>query len=161
MANNKNFDVEEGLVGMMRHMQAVNECREELNKLQSVWDNLSLLGQLSGTGTNMNGTRQSFQKLTGSLLNQLASETLRKCVLEMTSKAQVAIDILVRNLFERTADIGFLATDNDICVVLGEANKLKGKYSRKQELEAGLTKLRERFSEYVAKYSVYSDVHRR
>ncbi|MGZ8160239.1 MAG: chemotaxis protein CheW [Methylobacter sp.] len=158
MANYKNIDIEEGLIGMIRHMQAVNECREELNNLQSVWDNLTLLGQLSGTGTDMNGTRQSFQKLTGSLLNQLASETLRKCVSEMTSKAQVAIDILVRNLFERTADIGFLATDDDICAVLREANALKGKYSRKSELEANLTQLRGRFSEYLSKYSVYSDV---
>lgn len=158
MANYKNIDIEEGLIGMIRHMQAVDECREELNNLQSVWDNLTLLGQLSGTGTDMNGTRQSFQKLTGSLLNQLASETLRKCVLEMTSKAQVAIDILVRNLFERTADIGFLATDDDICAVLKEANNLKGKYSRKSDMEAGLSQLRNRFSEYLAKYSVYSDI---
>ena len=158
MANYKNIDLEEGLIGMVRHMQAVDECREELNNLQSVWDYLTLLGQLSGTGTDMNGTRQSFQKLTGSLLNQLASETLRKCVLEMTSKAQVAIDILVRNLFERTADIGFLATDDDICAVLKEANSLKGKYSRKQDMETGLSRLRDRFSEYLAKYSVYSDV---
>lgn len=158
MANYKNIDLEEGLIGMIRHMQAVDECREELNNLQSVWDNLTLLGQLSGTGTDMNGTRQSFQKLTGSLLNQLANETLRKCVLEMTSKAQVAIDILVRNLFERTADIGFLATDDDICAVLREANSLKGHYSRKIELEASLSRLRDRFSEYLSKYSVYSDV---
>lgn len=158
MANYKNINLEDGLIGMIRHMQAVDECREELNNLQSVWDYLTLLGQLSGTGTDMNGTRQSFQKLTGSLLNQLASETLRKCVLEMTSKAQVAIDILVRNLFERTADIGFLATDDDICAVLREANSLKGKYSRKQDLEASLAKLRQRFSEYLAKYSVYSDI---
>lgn len=158
MVNYKNVDIEEGLIGMIRHMQAVDECREELNNLQSVWDNLTLLGQLSGTGTDMNGTRQSFQKLTGSLLNQLASETLRKCVLEMTSKAQVAIDILVRNLFERTADIGFLATDDDICAVLKEANNLKGKYSRRSDMETGLSQLRNRFSEYLAKYSVYSDI---
>lgn len=158
MANYKNIDIEEGLIGMIRHMQAVNECREELNNLQSIWDNLTLLGQLSGTGNDMNSTRQSFQKLTGSLLNQLASETLRKCVLEMTSKAQVAIDILVRNLFERTADIGFLATDDDICAALKEANNLKGKFSRRSELEPSLSRLRERFSEYLSKYSVYSDV---
>jgi len=32
----------------------------------------------------------------------------------MEAKAQVAVDIVIRNLFERTADIGFLATDDDI-----------------------------------------------
>lgn len=158
MASYKNIDIEDQLVGMIRHMQAIDECREELNNLQGIWDNLALLGQLSGTGNDMNGTRQSFQQLTGSLLNQLASETLRKTVWEMKSKAQVAIDILMRNLFERTADIGFLATDDDIGTVLRKANALKGQYSRKNALDAGLAKLKKRFSEYVSKYSVYSDI---
>ena len=65
MANYKNIDLEEGLSGMIRHMQAVEESRESLINLQGIWDNLTLLGQLSGTGTDMNATRQSFQKLTG------------------------------------------------------------------------------------------------
>ncbi|WP_347989802.1 chemotaxis protein CheW [Methylomonas sp. AM2-LC] len=158
MLNNKSLDVEESLTKMIRHMQIVEECRVELNNLQGIWDNLTLLGQLSGTGTDMNGTRQSFQKLTGSLLNQLANETLRKCVLEMTSKAQVAIDILVRNLFERTADIGFLATDEDIIAVAKSAKLLEKKFSRMHDLEVSLVKLKERFFEYYSKYSVYSDI---
>lgn len=29
-------------------------------------------------------------------------------------KAQTTIDIFIRNLFERTADVGFLATDDDL-----------------------------------------------
>ncbi len=36
----------------------------------------------------------------------------------MNFKSQVAIDILIRNLFERRADIGFLATDDDIRLFL-------------------------------------------
>ena len=152
MANYKNIDLEEGLSGMIRHMQAVEESRESLINLQGIWDNLTLLGQLSGTGTDMNATRQSFQKLTGSLLNQLTRETLRKCVLEMTAKAQVAIDILVRNLFERTADIGFLATDDDIVSVLTLAK------NKAPTAEEQLELLKARFAEYQAKYSVYSDI---
>ena len=37
-----------------------------------------------------------------------------KALLGLRSKSQIAIDVLVRNLFERTADIGFLSTDDDI-----------------------------------------------
>lgn len=110
-----------------------------------------------GTGTDMNGTRQSFQKLTESLLNQLANETLRKCIFEMTSKMQVAIDILVRNSFERTADIGFLATDNDIYSVFKEADSFKNHHSRKQSLEVHLPQLQNRVFEYLPQYSVYSE----
>lgn len=158
MANYKNIDLEDHLVGMIRYMQTVDDCRAELNALQSVWDNLTLLGHMSGTGNNMNTTRQSFQKLTNSLLNQLVNETLHKTVGEMQAKAQVAIDILVRNLFERTADIGFLATDEDIREILVKAKSLNGKFSKNAELKEPLELLSNRFSEYVAKYSVYFDI---
>ena len=65
----------------------------------------------------------------------------------MTSKAQVAINILVRNLFERTADIGFLSTDDDI--------RAFAKNSGDSDARAALQR---RFEEYVRKYSVYSDI---
>ena len=97
-------DVVNGFMALAR-MQS--EARPEWNALMS-----SL--QLSGTGTDMSATRQAFHALTTGLLNNLGNETLKKTVLEMKSKAQVAVDIMIRNLFERTADIGFLATDDDI-----------------------------------------------
>jgi len=106
----KGIEVDASLAPLIGRMESVEEYREMLQNLQSVWDNLTLLGQLSGTGTDMSGTRQAFASLTAALLNNLGVETRRKMVLDMESKAQVAIDIMVRNLFERTADTGFLAT---------------------------------------------------
>jgi hypothetical protein len=110
-----------------------------------------------GTDTDMNGTRQSFQKLTESLPNQLTNETLRKCIFEMTSKTQVAIDILVRNSFARTANIGLLATDNDIYSVFKEADSFKDRHSRRQSLEVHLPQLQNRVFKYLPQYSVYSE----
>jgi chemotaxis signal transduction protein len=139
-------------------MNAVEEYREVLQNLQTVWDNLTLLGQLSGTGTDMSGTRQAFNHLTSALLNQLGAETLKKCVLEMTAKAQVSIDILVRNLFERTADIGFLATDEDIRLFIARAAEVGTNIRAERELKPLREQLMARFAEYVAKYSVYFDI---
>ncbi|MEW6163822.1 MAG: chemotaxis protein CheW [Pseudomonadota bacterium] len=158
MTRYKNIELDPKLAAVIRHMNAVEEYREVLQNLQTVWDNLTLLGQLSGTGTDMSNTRQAFNQLTGSLLNQLGSETLRKCVLEMTAKGQVAIDILVRNLFERTADIGFLATDEDIRAFIAEACDAAGNFRAERELRPQREALKARFAEYVAKYSVYSDI---
>lgn len=158
MARYKNIELDNHLVGVIRHMNAVEEYREVLQNLQTVWDNLTLLGQLSGTGTDMSGTRQAFNQLTGALLNQLGSETLKKCVLEMAAKAQVAIDILVRNLFERTADIGFLATDDDIRQFIVRAAEGGSNVRAERELRPMREELTARFAEYVAKYSVYSDI---
>jgi chemotaxis signal transduction protein len=158
MTRYKNIELDPRLAAVIRHMNAVEEYREVLQNLQTVWDNLTLLGQLSGTGTDMSNTRQAFNQLTGSLLNQLGSETLKKCVLEMSAKAQVAIDILVRNLFERTADIGFLATDADIRAFIAEACDAAGNFRAERELKPQREALKARFAEYVAKYSVYSDI---
>lgn len=144
MASYKGVKVNEAVRPFLPHMPQVEEYREVLQSLQAVWDNLSLLGQMSGTTTEMGHTREAFAGLTCELLNNLAEQTLAKRILAMAAKSQVVIDILVRNLFERTADIGFLATDDDI------------RYFAAQPGDPAL--LAERFREYVRKYSVYEDV---
>ncbi|MEC5384464.1 chemotaxis protein CheW [Uliginosibacterium sp. H3] len=143
---------------VVRHMQAVQSYDEGFRNLQTGWDNLTLLGQLSGTGIDTSNIRRDFHELTGQLIEQLAQEILSKTVLEGHAKAQVAIDILVRNLFERTADIGFLATDQDIRDYLASSAESRAQYHARKELRLREEQLRARFAEYVAKYSVYHDV---
>ncbi|WP_242518159.1 MULTISPECIES: chemotaxis protein CheW [Thiorhodovibrio] len=84
-----------------------------MDALAERWNLLALLGQMSNIGMDMTETREGFQNLTKELLHHLGTENLKKTVAEMQAKAQVAVDIVIRNLFERTADIGFLATDDD------------------------------------------------
>lgn len=79
----------------------------------------------------------------------------------MKSKAQVAVDIMVRNLFERTADIGFLAMDDDVREYLSKFAPKKNRLVNEEarlELEKYDASLLERFREYVQKYSVYSNL---
>ncbi len=167
MALYKGIELTENLYGLIRHMSDVEEYRENLQALQTVWDNLTLLGQLSGAATDMIETRQAFNRLTESLLNNLGQEILKKTVLGIKSKAQVTVDIMIRNLFERTADIGFLATDEDLREYLyrysEQRRNLKSENSAQvaeliPEPDALANRLRERFSEYVQKYSVYFDI---
>ena len=163
MALYKGVQIDEVLVNLIGRMGKVEEYQESLQSLQSVWDNLTLLGHLSGTGADMSETRTAFQQLTGSLLNQLGRETLKKTVLEMKSKAQVAVDIMIRNLFERTADIGFLARDGEVRDYLTQNEGLLGRMNEgDSSAEADLEQLNRamlnRFGEYVRKYSVYSNI---
>lgn len=144
MAIYKGIEIEESLAGIIRFMQGVEDYREVLGKLQSSWDILVLLGQLTGAATEMSGTREAFQALTGDLISHLGKETKSKTISALSAKAQISIDILVRNLFERTADIGFLSADDDVRLFLTGQ-------TRRVELE-------NRFQEYVNKYSVYSDI---
>lgn len=151
---------------LIRHMEAVEHYSQSLNSLQGVWDNLALLGHLSGTGTDMTTTRQAFQRLSNDLLGNLSSESLKKTTLEMKAKAQVAVDIMVRNLYERTADIGFLASDDEIRRYLldepdlsRQANSFQDTAEQaRQELGQRREGLRHRFREYVQKYSVYHNI---
>lgn len=96
------------------HMGGLANDRRRLNEIQAAYDNLSLLGQLLCSGTDITRMREDFNRLASTLLEQLAREHHKKAVLNLGSAARVSIDILTRNLFERTADIGFLATDDDI-----------------------------------------------
>ncbi|MFZ1991904.1 MAG: hypothetical protein WAW96_19280, partial [Alphaproteobacteria bacterium] len=110
----KGIDLDVGLKSVVPHMAMAQQYAGALQHLQTVWDNLSLLGQLAGNGIDISNTRRAFSDLASDLINQLGTEALKKCLQDANSKAQVAINILVRNLFERTADIGFLASDEDI-----------------------------------------------
>jgi chemotaxis signal transduction protein len=140
-----------------RHMSSVEAYRQRLASLQGAWDTLSLLSHLATDSSDMTGTRQAFEALSADLIKSLASETHKKSLLALKARAQIAIDILVRNLFERTADIGFLSADQDICEYVREASVRKGN----NENEANATRkeaLHARLRAYVAKYSVYNDI---
>jgi len=160
------------LESLMPNMQGVLEYENILKNLGSRWEILTLLGQMSGTGTDMSKTREGFETLSSQLLASLAKETLKKVASEINSKAQVAVDIVIRNLFERTADIGFLATDDDIREFIKEQNKINYQIlelskdpnseekikNKKSELESLKDRIVERFEEYVLKYSVYDNI---
>jgi len=75
----------------------------------------------------------------------LAEKLLEKAVREMSPVAQVVMDIIKRNLYERTADVSFLATDGEI------AGFLQGR-------SCDVAGLRNRLAAYRAKYSVYRDI---
>lgn len=89
-------------------------------------------------------TIETFRELKEELIPLLIDENIKKFTEEVHSKAQISIDILIRNLFERTADVGFLATDTEIIGML------------KNEVINDV--LRRRLIEYTLKYSVYDEI---
>ncbi|MET0519939.1 MAG: chemotaxis protein CheW [Burkholderiaceae bacterium] len=151
----------------LRHMPLVDEHRDGLLRLQGAWDSLALLGQMSGAATDIADTRSAFEALTGTLLDSLARRQLENSLLRMRGKAQVAIDILVRNLFERTADVGFLASDEPLRAHIALASQPAGRVDPADAAQEGVddsafersrVALEARFRAYVAKYSVYDDI---
>lgn len=133
-------------------MPFVRDCDQTLDNLGHWWQKVSLIGKIVSLDIaatlldDMDSTRNHFKKLQKELVTQLARENLSKIEVEMGSRAQFVIDILVRNLFERTADVGFLATDDAIRNFL--------KTGMPEENDSIVQRLRE----YVLKYSVYDEI---
>jgi chemotaxis signal transduction protein len=155
---------------LLKWMPAVVEYRQRLASLQGAWDNLALLSHLGDDGTNLSSTREAFETLASHLVTHLGTETHLKTVLACESRAQVAIDILVRNLFERTADVGFLAADDAIRKYCKDAPTLRAVMAQgddegggeaegaRRTLQMATDSIQRRLAEYVAKYSVYNNV---
>ncbi len=145
---------------LINYMPDVQNFEKNMNMLSGKWDLLTLLGSMSNIGMDTSETRKAFEDLLDEPLKRLIEETFNKSLNELESKAQTAIDILIRNLFERTADIGFLATDDDIrdyLLFLHTADMSTSEEIREIKVQKKHA-LTERFREYVAKYSVYENI---
>jgi hypothetical protein len=127
---------------------------ETLSRLQRTWTRLVMSGKPNGLAekpgllASLDRVGGEFNQLRGELMGALAESQGRETAVELGTRAQISIDILIRNLFERTADVGFLAEDGAIIDSL----------SATENSESDLEALRQRLDEYVAKYSVYDDI---
>ena len=132
---------------------SVIKHQTNLINLNRWWDKVALIGNINSLNvpqsllTNMLDTKQEFADLQGLLIENLLAELLQQVGRKHRSMAQALIDILNRNLFERTADVGFLATDARF------VNFLKAQHNA-----ADTQRIVQHMQEYAAKYSVYDDV---
>ncbi|MGR9046203.1 MAG: cache domain-containing protein, partial [Gammaproteobacteria bacterium] len=139
---------------LLAAMPAVKSYEARLASLNDWWGKIALIGKINSHNVastildDMSLTKGKFGELQKKLTHNLLVENLQKLVLDNASKAQVAIDLLIRNLFERTADVGFLATDDDIRDFLAEPESAPEK----------VRFIETRLNEYVKKYSVYDEI---
>ncbi|WP_262963907.1 chemotaxis protein CheW [Methylobacter psychrophilus] len=137
------------------YIRSIAQCKEILRDLNGTWGLISSIAEIScpkeaaSILPAMEATKNGFRDLESKLTGQLVSEEIKKTCLELESKAQVSIDILVRNLYERTADIGFLATNADICNFVN---------TTVQGERANLSMINQLLDEYGSKYTVYDDI---
>jgi chemotaxis signal transduction protein len=78
-------------------------------------------------------------------MESLVREKMSNVQAELAAKAQYVIDIVVRNLYERTADVGFLATDRELCAFVAG-------------IEGDTEAMRRRLRAYRSKYTVYDEI---
>lgn len=138
-------------VDLIPLMRGVVQCEKQLGELKFTWRLIETTARMvcpteaKTILPSMAGTREAFGQLESELVASLAKENLNKVAQEIAGKAQVVVDIVIRNLYERTADVGFLATDADI---------------RRFLRDEGVSReaIEHRLREYIAKYSVYDEI---
>ena len=134
------------------HMSGVLHYEQKLTELDNWWSKVSLIGKINSLRLgstildSMDQTKKRFTELQQILIDNLLMEQTKKTLLTDKACSQIAIDILIRNLFERTADIGFLATDSQIRSFLAQPS-----------VEAAQV-IHQHLINYVSYYSVYQDV---
>ena len=95
----------------------------------------------------METTRKNFAELQEQLVGYLLDENINKSVADALRHATAAIDMLTRNLYERSADVGFLSADSTIISYLtGEASA------------AADNEIHSHLAAYASYYTVYSEI---
>lgn len=137
--------------GFLPHMRSVMRCDQSLRELNATWRMIESSAKINCAREArsilpmMSATRQGFEQLEGELVSSLVQERVDTVLQSIGIKAQHVVDIIVRNLFERTADVGFLATDQALC------NYLAGEQGDRDSIT-------DRLRAYRDKYTVYNDI---
>ncbi|MDH4451450.1 MAG: chemotaxis protein CheW [Rhodoferax sp.] len=147
MNKNERLDIDT----FLPYMRDVIRCESALHELNLMWRLIESSAKMNCPDEaqailpTMAATREGFNRLEQELVHSLVSEKVGTVLDEIGTQAQYVIDIVVRNLYERTADVGFLATDTELCAFV-----------------AGLTDnacaARARLRAYATKYTVYDEI---
>ena len=133
------------------YMPDIGKCERSLHELSLMWRMIEASAKMNCPAEartilpTVAATRAGVSQLEEELVASLAREKMNTVMAEMATKSEYIIEIVVRNLYERTADVGFLATDRELCsFVAGLSNDADA--------------IRARLRSYRSKYSVYDEI---
>jgi chemotaxis signal transduction protein len=133
------------------YLRDVTRCEQSLHELNLMWRMIESSAKMNCPVEaktilpTMAATRAGFNRLEQELVASLVNEKVSNALNAIGTKAQYAVDIVVRNLYERTADIGFLATDRELCSYVAG-------------LHGDENAIRLRMRAYRNKYTVYDEI---
>jgi chemotaxis signal transduction protein len=133
------------------YMRDVVRCEESLRELNLTWRMIEASAKINcpqearSILPMMTATRVGFENLEKDLVASLVGERVAHVLDEVGTKASHIVNIIVRNLYERTADVGFLATDRELCDFVAGVQPDRDRVTR-------------RLRAYRDKYTVYNDI---
>lgn len=153
------------------YMRDVGKCEQSLHELNLNWRMIESAAKLNCPQESqailpaMAATRATFRQLEEELVRNLVQQKLRNMLDELATRAQYVIDIVVRNLYERTADVGFLATDHELCSFVARCGTgsdddpaADAGLVGSDTLAAQRARIAARLRAYRDKYTVYDEI---
>jgi hypothetical protein len=142
------------LTKIIAELPEVKSYLSELENQDLWWTTVAMVGKINNQNidpqllVSIVETQVEFQKLRDKMMASIIERYQQQAQSDLQLKTQAIIDTINRNLFERTADVGFLAEDLDI----------KHYLSQQEPANQDRDEITHLLAEYVAKYSVYDDV---
>ena len=136
---------------LIPHMRQVARCESSLQQLNLMWRLIDSCARMNCAEEAqallpmMAATRTGFEQLEQDLVQSMVTQAVAGVTAGLASKAQHLIDTLVRNLYERTADVSFLAGDELLCRFVAG-------------MDGDAQAVSQRLQAYQRKYTVYEDV---
>ena len=143
-----NFNID----SLFPYMPDLSSFFQSIDSLQGNWSVLKVLAASNGMNINISEVQDNFIGLSDSLKKELIIAKASSLLQDQSAKAQSLVDILIRNLFERTADIGFFAMDDDL------RKHLTSEFKTSSIRRKAVSSIKKRFNEYQKKYSVYKNI---
>jgi hypothetical protein len=132
------------------YMRNVTRCEASLRELNLMWRLIESSAKMNcpqeahAILPMMAATRAGFEQLEQDLVHSMVQQSVSGVMAALATQAQNVINTLVRNLYERTADVGFLATDSMLCHYVAGLGDGMG--------------IQERLRAYRSKYTVYNEI---
>ena len=144
---------------ILPHLRELNRNAADLREIRLMWRLIEASARMQASPQGqalmsmLTDTRQGLEQLEQGLLQSQLAQSAQQAMAQLGMQSDHAIDLLVRSLYERTADVGFLAADPVLCEAMADLDD-----GLVDELRAWQAPLQAHLQAYRAKYTVYDDI---
>ncbi len=148
---------------ILPHLRDLNRNAADLREIRLMWRLIEASARMQASPQGqallsmLTDTRQGLEQLEQGLLQSQLAQSAQEAMAQLGMQSAHAIDLLVRSLYERTADVGFLAADTVLCEAMAELDDGPAT-DRPQGLPAWKAPLQAHLQAYRAKYTVYDEI---
>ena len=160
---------------ILPHLRELNRNAADLREIRLMWRLIEASARMQASQQGqalvsmLTDTRQGLEQLEQGLLQSQLAQSAQEAMAQLGMQSAHAIDLLVRSLYERTADVGFLAADTVLCEAMARLDDGDGDGDDcgLPDMAAGGLRawqaplqahLQAHLQSYRAKYTVYDDI---